>query len=128
MKTRSRTCGRPPISRGSRWGLNTAGVDETRYPSWRSVVTIVAQVSCWRGPARLRTFSSRITAGRRASSTLQMLKNSVPRVSAMPRWRPLLEKGWQGKPAARTSCSGTAMRPSVSGTMSPSGRRPQLRS
>ena len=74
----------------------------------------------------LRTFSSRTTVGLRASRILQMFQNSVPRVSSMPRWKPDLENGWQGKPAASTSCVGTFISSSVSATMSPSGFMPQL--
>lgn len=36
-----------------------------------------------------------------------MFQKTVPRVSAMPRSKPGLEKAWQGKPAARTSFLGT---------------------
>ncbi len=57
-----------------------------------------------------------------------MLKNRVPRASSMPRWKPDFENGWHGKPAARTSCSGTSIARSVSATMSPSAGMPQLRS
>ena len=50
-----------------------------------------------------------------------MLKNSVPRVSLIPRWKPLLENGWHGNPAASTSWSGTCVTVgSVSGITSPS--------
>ena len=47
---------------------------------------------------RARAGSSRIRA---------MFQNSVPRVSSIPRWNPLFENGWHGKPAARTSACGT---------------------
>ena len=40
-----------------------------------------------------------------------MFQNSVPRASSMPRWKPDFENGWQGKPAARTSCWGHAHLP-----------------
>src|SRR5665647_3522636 len=72
---------------------------------------MVCQVSACRGPARLRTFSKKTILGRRVSRMRRMLKNSVPRVlSRTPLWAPDFEKLWQGKPAARTSCSGTAGR------------------
>ena len=57
-----------------------------------------------------------------------MFQKSVPRASSMPRWKPDFENGWHGKPAARTSCFGTRICPTVSSTMSPSGFMPQLRS
>ncbi len=55
-----------------------------------------------------------------------MFQNRVPRASSIPRWKPDLENGWQGKPAASTSCFGTAIRPSVSSTMSPKALMPQF--
>ena len=33
-----------------------------------------------------------------------MFQKRVPRASSIPRWKPDFENGWQGKPAARTSC------------------------
>ena len=69
----------------------------------------------------LRTFSRSTSEGRCSSRMRQMFQNSVPRASSMPRWKPDLENGWHGKPAARTSCLGTFTTGSVSGTMSPCG-------
>ena len=55
-----------------------------------------------------------------------MFQNSVPRASSMPRWKPDLENGWHGNPAASTSCSEPASPIGVV-PMSP-GVSPQLRS
>ena len=52
------------------------------------------------------TFSSKKDWGRLCFRILRMSKNAVPLVSENPFLFPAIEKGWQGKPASKTSWSG----------------------
>ena len=106
MNTRSRTCGVPPFQGGRKCGENTDGVEETRYPI----------------PKRLDDHFPLVGMPRagEVADVLEQDHRRLPRLEDpgdVPEERPPrlihppleagLGKGWQGKPAASTSCSGT---------------------